>query len=246
METPAVSPRTWLWWSNEQCESEKTPSQINEAATIIVDETAAGQLLVPPPPNYGISYKKPEAAPTYSAGDNILTSIKPKNVSLMTSDERVEWELKNVFNHIYMTIQHIMRHWIDPCWRPVIDACFWSTIESSGGNPKLDPEMYRNIVFISEAYNAISLKFGEPNILFITCAQWHKYTALTNALSRIQATIRIYELMRERMDRPWDYIEIHLTELFPGIDRDRYFVNQSECFDYDRIRNPTIEYPWHA
>lgn len=181
-----------------------------------------------------------------NASPDFVLGTRPKDITSMTSDELALWKLRNVFNHIYVTTQRVMRLWIDPCWRPIIDACFWSTIESSGGDPRVSNVSHRNNVQIGDAYNAITLKFGEPNVLYVTCAQWYKYVALTNALSRIQVTVREYEYMREHMLRPGDYICVQMAELFPSIDRDRYFVNQIACFDYESTKNPEATYPWPA
>lgn len=263
--TPAVSPQSWIWWADEPCESAIGTPTMNESPlfTSTNESTPAGDVadfnhLELPPPNFGISLRQPAFAPQ----NNILTEIddthsslpscdfvigvKPKNIDDMTPDELEYWKLKNIFNHIYVTIQRAMRLWIDPCWKPVIDACFWSTIELSGGDPRVSNASHRNVVRIDEALDVISCKFGEPNVLFVTCAQWRKYTALINALSRIQVTVREYEYMRANMAEPGDFICVRLTELFPSIDRDRYFINQSECFDYDNIENPAITYPWPA
>lgn len=256
--TPAVSPNDFIWWSSEPC---KSPD----------DET---DFLKLPPPNFGLSLRQPEyrdhniltredeseseddevrnnverideAAPT-GAGPDFVIAKKPKDVAMMTQDELDFWKLRNVFNHIYVTIQRIMRLWIDPYWQPVIDACFWSTIESSCGDPRVSYKSHRNIVSIGEAYTTLGISFGEPGSLFITCAQWRKFVAMTNSLSRIQATVREYEYMRGRTAKPDDYISIILTELFPGVDRERYFVNQLECFDYEQHENPAVKYPWPA
>lgn len=218
-----------------------SPCESTEVIPYEKCDSSLGQLILPTQ-NYSISRQLHYD----TTSQHILTSIKPKDVAYMPPSERAEWELQNVFNHVYTTIQRVMRLWIDPCWRPVIDACFWSTIESSGGDPRVSNTSHRNIVSIGEAYDAISLKFGEPNILLVTCGQWYKYTALTNALSRIQVTIREYEHMRGRMQNPDGYIHIYLTALFPSIDRDRYYVNQPECFDYERVDTPESEYPWPA
>lgn len=222
----AISPSSWIWWSDKPCEFGK-------------DDEPRPQSELQPAPRGDISINS-------GSRDNILTSIRPADVASMSPSSKSLWELKNVFSHVYTTIQRVMRKWIDPCWRPVVEACFWSTIEASGGDPRVSYESCRNDVYITQAYNAITLKFGEPYALLITCAQWHKYTALTNALSRIQVTVREYEYMRGRMAQPADYIRIHMTDLFPSIDRDRYFANQPECFDYDRFYNPTATHPWPA
>lgn len=245
INTPAVSPKSWLWWADAPCESTKqleyNPTE--PPGQLVVP---ARQLVVPNKQSETASLPRSDTRPRQYAGTYILTTIKPVDVALMSPTSRSSWELRNVFNHVYTTIQRVMRMWIDPCWKPVIDACFWSTIDASGGDPRVSNMSHRNSVFIGEAHDAITLKFGEPNSLFVTCVQWRMYTALTNALSRIQVTVREYEAMRARMPRPDDYVAIHLTQLFPSIDRDRYFVNQSECIDYERIDYPEATYPWPA
>lgn len=175
---------------------------------------------------------------------NILTENMPKNVALMSTEARAIWELTNVFNHIYRTIQKIMRLWIADCWQPIIDACFWSMISTSNGDPRVSNVTHRSIVEIGAAYDAITLRFSEPRYVFVTCEQWYKYTAMTNALSRIQASVKDYEFRRSRMPKPDDYLQLELTGLFPSIDRDRYFVNLLECFDHDEIENATSKFPW--
>jgi hypothetical protein len=219
---PAVSLRNWIWWADGPCHKNITHQSFTAPTSQESEEIST--------------------APT--SRDNILTSIKPVDVTSMTPSSRSLWELKNVFNHIYTTIQRIMRLWIEPCWRPVVNACFWSTVAESGGDPRVSYESCRNDVHITQAHVAITLKYGEPYELFTTCAQWYKYVAMTNALSRIQSTVREYEYMRSRMSRPDEYIRVHMTELFPSIDRDRYLLNQTECFDYERVVNPISTYPW--
>lgn len=242
METPttppAVSPSTWIWWADGPCDKDTAP--VDPDTGVQKESEKECDLLILPPPNYGVSIQSTVLR------EDILTSIRPADVASMSPSSKSLWELKNVFNHIYTTIQTVMRLWVDPCWRPVIDACFWSTIEASGGDPRVSYKSCRNDVYITQAYDTITNKFGEPRYLLITCAQWQKYTALTNSLSRIQATVREYEYMRGRMAEPADYIRIHMTELFPSIDRDRYFVNQPECFDYDRFFTPVATFPWPA
>jgi hypothetical protein len=158
--------------------------------------------------------------------------------------QRPDWELKNVFWVIYHTVQTILRKYSDDVWKPLSDAMYLTTIDSSNGDPKTSFTDEMRVADLGWFYGLLEQHYGQPGRDMVTCAQWQKYVGITNAIARIVVSIKQYKRMRKAMPHPKSYISVSFREPIPCIGREKYLAGLKKCLDY--TSDAVQKYPYFA
>lgn len=155
---------------------------------------------------------------------------------------RPYWELKNVFNSIYTTIQKVLRVYNDDDWKPLSDSMRLPIIDASNGDPQTTYTNDQREIDVGRFYGLLELYFGAPNHddCIVTCEQWKKFVKINNILAPIICSIDMYERMRKKMVDPDRYLAISFRSPIPFIGDAKYFALLKKCVDY----SPTIGYAY--